>query len=132
MKEKILDEAKKVFRPEFLNRLDDAIVFRSLTKADLLEILNLEISKVIERVKAKQLNLVLDQVAKDFLVEKGYDPTYGARPMRRAVERFLEDPLAEEMLKGNLHANEPITVVVEDGKLVFKQNSPATPKTVSS
>ncbi|MGO8696246.1 MAG: ATP-dependent Clp protease ATP-binding subunit [Limisphaerales bacterium] len=132
MKEKILDEAKKVFRPEFLNRLDDAIVFRSLTKADLLEILNLEISKVIERVKAKQLTLVLDQTAKDFLVEKGYDPTYGARPMRRAVERFLEDPLAEEILKGNLHPNEPITVLVEDGKLVFKQNAPASSKAVSS
>jgi ATP-dependent Clp protease ATP-binding subunit ClpC len=132
MKEKIMDEAKKVFRPEFLNRLDDAIVFRSLTKADLLEILHLEIAKVIERVKAKQLDMLLDQSAKDFLVEKGYDPTYGARPMRRAVERFLEDPLAEEILKGNLHPNEPVCVTVENGKLAFKQNAPAAPKAVSS
>jgi ATP-dependent Clp protease ATP-binding subunit ClpC len=132
MKEKIMDEAKKVFRPEFLNRLDDAIVFRSLTKADLLEILDLEISKVIGRLKARQLELLLDQTSKYFLVDKGYDPTYGARPMRRSVERFLEDPLAEEILKGNLHPNEPVSVTVEEGKLVFKQNVSAAPKALSS
>jgi ATP-dependent Clp protease ATP-binding subunit ClpC len=129
MKEKILDEAKRLFRPEFLNRLDDVIVFRSLTKPDLLEILDLEISKVTDRLKAKQIHLVLDQTAKDFLVEKGYDPTYGARPMRRAVERFLEDPLAEEILRGNLHPNDPIAVTVGDGKLVFRQETPAAPAT---
>jgi ATP-dependent Clp protease ATP-binding subunit ClpC len=132
MKEKIMDEAKRVFRPEFLNRLDDAIVFRSLTKPDLVEILDLEVAKVLERLKAKQLQLVLNETAKDFLVEKGYDPTYGARPMRRAVERNLEDPLAEEILKGNLHPNEPITVLVRDGKLVFDQKAPATPEPQSS
>jgi len=127
MKEKILDEAKRIFKPEFLNRLDDVIVFRSLTKPDLLEILDLEVEKVIERLKGKHIELALDQSAKDFLVDKGYDPTYGARPMRRAVERFLEDPLAEEILKGNLHPNEPITVSVGDGKLVFNQKTPAAP-----
>ena len=127
MKEKIMDEAKRVFRPEFLNRLDDVIVFRSLTKPDLLEILDLEVTKVMERLKGKQIHLALDQTAKDFLVEKGYDPTYGARPMRRAVERFLEDPLAEEILKGSLHPNEPIAVTLADGKdtkLTFTQKSP--------
>jgi len=132
MKEKIMDEAKRVFRPEFLNRLDDAIVFRSLTKPDLVEILDLEVSKVLERLKAKQLQLTMDDSAKDFLVEKGYDPTYGARPMRRAVERFLEDPLAEEILKSNLHPNEPILVVARDGKLVFEQKAAATPEPQSS
>jgi ATP-dependent Clp protease ATP-binding subunit ClpC len=125
MREKIMDEAKRVFRPEFLNRLDDIIVFRSLTKPDLIQILDLEIAKVMERLKGKKLHLTLDEKAKDFLVEKGYDPTYGARPMRRAVERSMEDPLAEEILKGNLHEGEPIQVTVENDKLVFKQNSPA-------
>jgi ATP-dependent Clp protease ATP-binding subunit ClpC len=125
MKEKILDEAKRVFRPEFLNRLDDIIVFRSLTKPDLIEILDLEVKKVVERLKGKKLELKLDEKAKDFLVEKGYDPTYGARPMRRAVERYLEDPLAEEILKGNLHEGEPVQVTVEGEKLVFTQSSPA-------
>ncbi|MDB6056048.1 MAG: clpC [Verrucomicrobiales bacterium] len=126
MREKILDEAKRSFKPEFMNRLDDVIVFRSLTKADLVQILELEIDKVTQRLKSKNIKLSMDEKAKDVLVEKGYDPTYGARPMRRAVERFLEDPLAEEILKGTLHDNEPIMVTVEDGKLVFKQNSPAT------
>src|SRR5208282_2233858 len=127
MKEKILDEAKRVFKPEFLNRLDDVIVFRSLTKPDLLEILDLEVAKVIERLKGKHIELVLDQPARDFLVDKGYDPTYGARPMRRAVERFLEDPLAEEILKSNLHPNEPISVTVGEGKLVFNLKAPTAP-----
>ncbi len=124
MREKIMDEAKRTFRPEFLNRLDDIIVFRSLTKPDLVEILNLEIAKVFERLKGKNIVLELDEKAKDFLVEKGYDPTYGARPMRRSVERYLEDPLAEEILKGSVQNNEPIAVTVEEGKLVFKQKAP--------
>jgi ATP-dependent Clp protease ATP-binding subunit ClpC len=126
MREKIMDEAKRQFRPEFLNRLDDIIVFRTLTKPDLIEILDLEIKKVEDRLKGRNLKLVLDDKAKDLLVEKGYDPTYGARPMRRSVERFLEDPLAEEILRGNLHDGDPVSVTVEDGKLIFKQNTPTS------
>ena len=128
MREGILDEAKRVFRPEFLNRLDDVIVFRSLTKPDLIEILELEINKVLERVKHRNLELHLDDQAKDFLVEKGHDPAYGARPMRRAVERYLEDPLAEELLKESLHPGEPIQVTLDPDtkdRLKFVQNSPA-------
>jgi ATP-dependent Clp protease ATP-binding subunit ClpC len=132
MRDKIMDEAKRVFRPEFLNRLDDVIVFRSLTKPDLLEILDLEIVKVMERLKAKNIKLALDAKAKDLLVEKGYDPVYGARPMRRSVERVLEDPLAEEILKGNLHENEPVQVTAEDGKLVFIQKKTEATEAVSS
>jgi len=125
MRERILEEAKKTFRPEFLNRLDDTIVFRSLTKPDLIEILELEIAKVTSRMKGKNLHLVLEDSAKDFLVEKGYDPQYGARPMRRAVERFLEDPLAEELLRGQFHEGEPIRVTSDKEKLVFNQNTSA-------
>ena len=132
MKEKIMDEAKRVFRPEFLNRLDDAIVFRSLTKPDLVEILTLEVSKVLHRLKGKNLHVTLDEAAKDFLVEKGYDPTYGARPMRRAVERYLEDPLAEEILKGSLQPTEPIIASVQEGKLVFTQKTPTAPEGMAS
>ncbi|MDB6064471.1 MAG: ATPase domain protein [Pedosphaera sp.] len=125
MREKIMDEAKRTFRPEFLNRLDDVIVFRSLTKPDLIQILDLEVAKVAERLKHKNIHLTLDEKARDFLVEKGYDPNYGARPMRRSVERFLEDPLAEEILKGNVHENDPIQVTLENDKLVFIQNAAA-------
>ncbi len=121
MREKIIDESKRVFRPEFLNRLDDIIVFHSFTKADLIQILTLEVDKVIERLRHKNLHLKLDDKAKDFLVDKGYDPQYGARPMRRAVERFFEDPLAEEILKGVLHEGDLITVTMDNDKLVFQQ-----------
>ena len=125
MREKIIDESKRVFRHEFLNRLDDIIVFHPFTKPDLIAILTLEVDKVIERLRHKNLHLKLDDKAKDFLVDKGYDPQYGARPMRRAVERFFEDPLAEEILKGVLHEGEPITVTTDNDKLVFKQSAAA-------
>jgi ATP-dependent Clp protease ATP-binding subunit ClpC len=130
MRERVLEEAKKTFRPEFLNRLDDLIVFRSFTKPDLIQILTLEVNKVIERLRHKSLHLELDDKAKDFLVEKGYDPQYGARPMRRAVEKFFEDPLAEEILKGVLHEGDPILVSADKDKLVFNQK-PATENAVA-
>ena len=125
MRDKIMDEAKKTFRPEFLNRLDDIIVFRALTKPDLIQILDLEITKVMQRLKARNIVLQFDDKAKDFLVSKGYDPLYGARPMRRAVERSLEDPLAEEILRGHFHEGEPILVTVEGDHLVFSQKAAA-------
>jgi ATP-dependent Clp protease ATP-binding subunit ClpC len=125
MRERTLDESKKTFRPEFLNRLDDVIVFRSLTKPNLIQILELEISKVLGRLKAKNIHLQFDEKAKEFLVTKGYDPQYGARPMRRAVERFLEDPLAEEILRGAVHEGEPVQVTMENDKLAFHQTAAA-------
>ncbi len=125
MRGRILDEAKRAFKPEFLNRLDDVIVFRSLTKANLVEILSLEVEKVLARLRKRDLELVLDESAKDFLVTKGYDPSYGARPMRRAVERYLEDPLAEEILRGHFTGNAPIEVTAEGDHLSFVQNAKA-------
>ena len=125
MRDKILEEAKRSFRPEFLNRLDGVIVFRSLSKPDLIQILELEVQKVVERLQCKKLNILLDDKARNFLVEKGFDPVYGARPMRRAVERYLEDPLAEEILRGHLHQNDPIQVSAEGDKLVFNQATTA-------
>jgi ATP-dependent Clp protease ATP-binding subunit ClpC len=127
MKEKILDEARKIFRPEFLNRLDDVVVFHSLSKPELIQILDLEIAKVLARLKHKNIRLELDAKAKDFLTERGYDPQYGARPMRRAVERYLEDPLAEEIIRGSFHDNEPILVSVDGEKLTFTQPAAASP-----
>ena len=132
MKETILDEAKRAFKPEFLNRLDDVIVFQSLNRESLITILTLETEKVLTRLKSKKIDLVLSDKAKDFLVEKGYDPDYGARPMRRAVERYLEDPLAEEILKGSLLDNLRINVIVEEGHLVFRQEANIEGEAVSS
>ena len=124
MKDKILGEAKRVLKPEFVNRLDDLIVFHTLGKPELLTIVDLEIKKVAARIKNKEITIILDEKAKNLLIEKGYDPQYGARPMRRAVERYLEDPMAEEILRGNLKAGDTTNVSAENGKLTF---APATP-----
>jgi ATP-dependent Clp protease ATP-binding subunit ClpC len=124
MREKILDETKRVFKPEFLNRLDEITVFHSLEKSHLLQIVDLEVEKVKVRLKAKEVEIVLDNLAHEFVIEKGYDPNYGARPMRRAVERFLEDPLAEEILRGNVKAGTKVQVSAKDGKLVFESDVP--------
>ena len=131
MKEKILSATKKTFRPEFLNRLDDTIVFRNLTKPDLIQILALEMAKVMDRLKARNIVLNLSEEANEFLVTKGFDPQYGARPMRRAVERYLEDPLAEDILRGVLHESQPVDVTVVNDKLKFSQIAD-TQETVSN
>ena len=120
MRDKLLEEAKKTFKPEFINRLDDIIVFHQLSKEDLMHIVELEVAKVLKRVKAKEVHVELETSAKEFLIEKGYDPMYGARPMRRAVEKYLEDPFAEELLRGNVKPGDTVHVAAADGKLVFK------------
>src|SRR2546430_1358162 len=99
MRDKILDESKRVFKPEFLNRLDDMIVFHQLERNDLVKIVDLEVAKVIQPGRAKDMKVLLDATAVEFLIDKGYDPIYGARPMRRAVEKYLEDPLADQLLR---------------------------------
>jgi ATP-dependent Clp protease ATP-binding subunit ClpC len=124
MKEVILEESKKVFKPEFLNRLDDIIVFHTLEREDLVRIVDLEVAKVVTRVRNKSIHIQLDPTAVELLIEKGYDPIYGARPMRRAVERFLEDPLAEELLRGNIKPNDAVEVQAEIDKLVFRAVQP--------
>jgi ATP-dependent Clp protease ATP-binding subunit ClpC len=119
MRDKILDETKRVFKPEFLNRLDDIIVFHTLTKPDLVRIVDLEVSKVVARLKTKSIHIELDQAAHELLIEKGYDPAYGARPMRRAVERYLEDPMAEELLRGGIKENDTVKITRAGEKLTF-------------
>jgi ATP-dependent Clp protease ATP-binding subunit ClpC len=111
MKEKILEESKRYFKPEFLNRLDDLVVFHMLEKKDLLQIVDLEVSKLVKRLKEKDMVMELTEGARDLLITKGYDPSYGARPMRRAVERYLEDPLAEALLRGDIKAGDSVQVV---------------------
>ena len=121
MKENLTEEAKKVFRPEFLNRFDDIVVFRSLGKEELTQILDLELAKVEKRLAQRDLHFELDESARDLLRDHGYDPAYGARPMRRAVEKHLEDPMAEEIIRGNLREGETVAIFAKDDKLVFTQ-----------
>lgn len=122
MKAKILEESKKHFRPEFLNRLDEQVVFHTLEKPALSQIVDLEVSKLEARLAEREMALEIVVGARDFLIEKGYDSEYGARPMRRAVERFLEDPLAEALLRGDVKEGDVIEVTLgeEDKELTFQ------------
>src|SRR6266550_352672 len=120
MRDKILDESKRVFKPEFLNRLDDMIVFHQLDRNDLVKIVDLEVAKVTEQIRAKDIKVHLDTTAVEFLIDKGFDPIYGARPMRRAVEKYLEDPLAEEFLRGNLKQSDTLEVHAAGEQLALK------------
>ena len=99
MKSRIMGDLKKVFRPEFLNRIDEVIVFHKLTKEEIMEIVDLMISRVRAQVAEHELQLDLTKEAKELLVDKGWDPAMGARPLRRAIQRYIEDPLADEVLK---------------------------------
>jgi ATP-dependent Clp protease ATP-binding subunit ClpC len=114
MKETLKQVMEGTFRPEFLNRVDDIIVFRSLHKGDMRNIIDIELAKVIKRLKEKNLVLVLTDEAKDLLIDKGYSPEFGARPLRRAIEHLLEDPLSEELLKGAFQGKDTITVRVHE------------------
>ena len=96
------------------------IVFHQLERHDLVKIVDLEVAKVIERVRAKDIKVKLDKSAVEFLIDKGYDPIYGARPMRRAVEKFLEDPLAEELLRGKIQQGDTLEVYGASEQLALK------------
>jgi ATP-dependent Clp protease ATP-binding subunit ClpC len=136
MKQKLKGEMEKAFRPEFLNRVDDIIVFRSLTKEDLKRIIDIELAKVYKRLQEKNLKLVMTEESKDLLIEKGTSLEYGARPLRRAIEHYLEDPLSEKLLKGDFAGKDTITASVQevDGekKVVFDGSGTAPPELVGA
>lgn len=125
MKEKLKEEMKNNFRPEFLNRVDDVIVFRGLLRADIKQILEIELAKVSRRLEEKGLTLTLDEDSRELLMSEGFSPEYGARPLRRAIEHLVEDPLSEDLLRGAFRGKERVVARVvagEDGKrrLVFE------------
>ena len=120
MKERVNERIEKVFRPEFLNRFDDVIIFRHLNDEDLKDVIDLELSKVRLRLREKGYELELTDAAKEFLIKKGSNLDYGARPLRRAIESFVEDPMSEEILKGEFDGKSIISIDAvrdEDGKL---------------
>ncbi len=126
-KGKIMDEAKRVFKPEFLNRINSIIVFRQLQRIHLRKIIDLEINEVSKRLRDRNLPLEVNEGAKDLLIDQGYDEKYGARPLRRAVEQYLEDPLAEALLRGEIREGETIKVLANETNtaLIFNQEAPA-------
>ncbi len=117
IKTRILEETKRVFKPEFLNRINDIVIFRQLDKASLLTIVDLEVGKVVKRLADQNIVLEVAQPVREFLVKNGWDEKYGARPLRRAVERYLEDPLAEAMLRGEFKKDgSRVSVVLKGGE----------------
>ncbi len=121
MKARVMDQIERVFRPEFLNRLDDTIIFRHLNKEDLKKVIDFELSKVRDRLVDRGFGLVLTEESKEFLIEKGANLDYGARPLRRALEQRIEDPLAEELLRGAFEGSNTIVVDAikdENGKVI--------------
>jgi ATP-dependent Clp protease ATP-binding subunit ClpC len=114
MKNRIMGELKKVFRPEFLNRIDEVIVFHKLAKDEIKEIVELLLRRIRESMADRELQLELSEPARDLLVEKGWDPAMGARPLRRAIQRYIEDPLADFVLRSQVPSGS--TVVVEPGE----------------
>ncbi len=114
MKSRVQEQIEKVFRPEFLNRVDDVIVFRHLTQNDLGNVVELELGKVRERLSERGLSLVLSEEAKQFLIKKGSNLDFGARPLRRAIENFVEDPLSEELLKGEFQGMDLVTIEAKE------------------
>ena len=124
MREKVLEEAKRVFKPEFLNRISDIVFFRPLDKNDLIKIVEIEITKFAKRLVERKITLEFSADAKSLLIDKGYDEKYGARPLRRAVEHYVEDPLAEALLRGDVKEGEAVLVERDGEKLTFKQKTP--------
>lgn len=125
MREKILGELKKTFRPEFLNRLDGVVIFHALTKEHIRQIVELMLGQVAKQLKEKGIGLEATEEAKDLLVEKGYDPIFGARPLRRAIQSLVEDQLSEKILRGEIRSGETALIDREGEGIVIRPKTPA-------
>jgi ATP-dependent Clp protease ATP-binding subunit ClpC len=119
MRKKVEDGLKKTFRPEFLNRIDETVIFHSLTMSDLMRIVELEAREVVDRLQEQSITLELSAAAKELLVNEGYDPVYGARPLRRTVQRMVETPLSRALLKNEFVAGDVVAVDADNGRLTF-------------
>jgi ATP-dependent Clp protease ATP-binding subunit ClpA len=120
MEQHVLDEMKRVFRPEFLNRVDDTIIFHSLDEGHLAEIVNIQLQRVAKRLAAQNLALEVDEAARRFLSKEGYDPQFGARPLKRVIQEKALDPIARQILNGELKPGSTIRVGFNGQELVFK------------
>ncbi|KXG75134.1 Negative regulator of genetic competence ClpC/MecB [Fervidicola ferrireducens] len=121
MKERVMEELRRTFRPEFLNRVDEIIVFHPLNEEHMKKIVDLMLKQVNERLKENNLTIEVSEKAKEWLVKKGFDPMYGARPLRRVIQKEVEDSLSEEILKGSVSPGDVVLVDVEDDKLTFRK-----------
>jgi ATP-dependent Clp protease ATP-binding subunit ClpC len=120
MKDKVLDQLKKTFRPEFLNRIDAVVVFRALTKPQIREIVELMLRQVQERLNEHQMTLEASEEAKELLAVQGYDPHFGARPLRRVIQTMIEDPLSEAILAGEYKPGDTVLLEIEDDEIKLR------------
>ena len=127
IKSRVMSEMKKLFRPEFLNRIDEIIVFKSLTDEQIAQIVELMVSDLRDRMIAQNMSVNLDEAAVKLIAKEGTDTAFGARPLRRAIQRLLEDPLSEQILEGRWTSGSVVDVTVEDGELAFKEGSGSIP-----
>ena len=127
MKEKVMAEVKKTFRPEFLNRLDDTIVFHELTEEQLRHIVELMVRDLQGRLTERKLSVELTEEARSWLAKAGYDPQFGARPLRRAIERYVENPLSTQVLRGEFNEGDTVVVDVEGDELTFESRAAEAP-----
>ncbi|TMK16033.1 MAG: ATP-dependent Clp protease ATP-binding subunit, partial [Actinobacteria bacterium] len=128
MQERVNEELKRTFRPEFLNRIDEIIVFHPLSQEDVKSIVDLMMKRVTEQLKAKDIEIVLTEPAKNMIATKGYDPALGARPLRRTIQRMIEDPLSEKLLWKEFHAATTIIADAVGDEIVFNA-APTPPET---
>jgi ATP-dependent Clp protease ATP-binding subunit ClpC len=127
IKSRVMSELKKLFRPEFLNRIDEVIVFKSLTKDEIAEIVKLMVGDLRERLIAQNMTINLTDAACRYVAEQGTDTTFGARPLRRAIQRLLEDPISEQVLEGKWTSGSVIDVDYKEGELVFTAGTGSIP-----
>ena len=121
MRDQVMEELRRTFRPEFLNRLDEVIVFRPLTTDQIKKIVGVLIERVRRELRGQNMDLDVTEAAKDVLAREGYDPTFGARPLRRAIQRLVEDPLSDGLLRGEFHAGDTVVVNAVDKAIVFER-----------
>jgi len=119
MEQAVFDALRAAFKPEFLNRIDETIIFHNLSQEQMINIVDIQFARLAQRLKANDIDLVLSDSAGKLLSEKGYDPVYGARPLKRAIQQYIENPLSLEIVKGHILPNQTVMAEVKDGAIVF-------------
>jgi ATP-dependent Clp protease ATP-binding subunit ClpB len=127
MQRNVMDALRASFRPEFLNRVDEVVIFTSLSRQQIGEIVDIQIAKIAERLSDRQIGIMVTPAAKEWLANRGYDPVFGARPLKRLIQKEVLDPLAMKVLRGELHDGEQVLVDAQNGQLVFTANMTQAP-----
>jgi len=131
VKREVMDALRAHFRPEFINRVDDIIVFHALTRAEMRQIIDIQLRGLVRRLEDRKIHVELSDKAKDLIIEEGYDPTYGARPLKRTIQRRVLDPLAMRVLQGDFREGDRVRIDVKAGELTFEKSEAGVPVSAS-